>query len=48
MQGWQIENCVLYVCVAAMTLGLYAMGAGLHCLWSLALLGWANYPKDGK
>lgn len=48
MQGWQIENCVIYVCVAAMTLGLYAMGAGLHALWPFLLLGWINIPRGVK
>ena len=48
MEGWRIENCVLYVCVAAMVIGLYLMGAGLHSFWSFLLLLWANFPKKAK
>ena len=32
MQGWQIENCVLYLATAATIIGAYYFGAGGHRL----------------
>lgn len=38
-----IENIAIYVCTAAIVLGLWAMGAGGHSFWGLSLLMFVNY-----
>lgn len=39
MTTWDhIENIVTIIAMAATILGLYWMGAGLHCFWALAFL----------
>jgi hypothetical protein len=39
MTTWNhIENIVTLIVTGAPILGLYWMGAGLHCFWALAIL----------
>lgn len=38
-----IENCIIYVCTAAMVLGLYAMSSSFHSLWALVMLSFVNH-----
>lgn len=39
MTTWDhIENIVTVIVTGATILGLYFMGAGLHCFWALAIL----------
>lgn len=42
------ENKVIYVCVTAMVLGLYAMGAGGDCFWGLILLLFVKIGSGSK
>lgn len=48
MQGWQIENCVLYVATAATILGAYYFGAGGYSWWGFVLLLFVNTPKSSN
>ncbi len=47
MQGWQIENCVLYLATAATIIGAYYFGAGDHSWWGLVFLLFVNSPPKG-
>lgn len=42
MESWRQENCLIYICVSAMTIGLYALSHSWHALWSFILLLFAN------
>lgn len=47
MEKWVfIENIVTLAACAAIILGFYAMGAGLHSYWGLVVLGNLNYFKS--
>ena len=48
MQGWQIENCVLYLATAATIIGGYYFGAGGHSWFGLVFLLMVNSPKGDK
>ena len=48
MQGWQIENCVLYLATAATIIGGYYFGAGDHSWFGLVFLFFVNSPKGNK
>lgn len=49
MTNWQIaENMVTMACSAVVILGLYALGAGLDCLWGLLFLLNLAYPVSKK
>lgn len=48
MQGWQIENCVLYLAAAATIIGAYYFGAGGHSWWGLMFLLFTNSPKSAE
>jgi hypothetical protein len=45
MQGWQVENCVLYVVTALTIISAYYFGAGEHSWWALAFLLMVNLPS---
>jgi hypothetical protein len=45
MQGWQIENCVLYVAAAATIIGSYYLGAGGLSWFGLVFLLMVNLPS---
>lgn len=45
MQGWQVENCVLYVVTALTIISAYYFGAGEHSWWALAFLLMVNLRK---
>jgi len=38
LQGWQIENIVTLIVMAAIIIGLYAMGEGVLSLLGLVLM----------
>ena len=46
MRDWMIENCVIYVCMTALILGLFAMSGSWHALWGLMMLWCVNSPKS--
>ena len=48
MQGWQIENCVLYLATAVTIIGAYYFGAGGHSWWGLVFLLFVSSPKSAK
>ena len=43
MRDWMLENCVIYVCIAAMVISLYAMSHSWHSFWSFMMLCLVNY-----
>lgn len=45
MKGWMKENCVIYVCTAAMVIVLYAMSNSWHSLWALLMLLCVKSPQ---
>ena len=47
MQGWQIENCVLYVVAALTTIGAFYFGAAGYSLFGLVFLLFVNSPPKG-
>ena len=48
MTDWRIENCVIYVCVTAALLGLYAMSGSWLSLNAMWLLLFVNGPAQNK
>ena len=42
MQGWQVENCVLYVVTALTIVGAYYFGAGGYSWFGLVFLLMVN------
>ena len=50
MQGWQIENCLLYLATTATILGVYyfGLGAGNTVWWGLVFLFFVTSPKSAK
>ena len=48
MQGWQVENCVLYVVTALTIISAYYFGAGEHSWWALAFLLMVNSSKTNE
>lgn len=47
MTTWShIENCIICITIAAITLGVYAMGGGMSGAWSFVLTLWMNYSKS--
>ena len=48
MQGYQIENCVLYLATAATIIGAYYFGAGGYSWFGLVFLLFVNIPKSAK
>ena len=48
MQGWQIENCVLYVAAALTIISAFYFDAGGYSLLGLVFLLMVNSPKGDK
>ena len=48
MQGWQIENCMLYVVAVLMIIGAFYFGVGALGLFGLACLLMVNTSKGDK
>jgi len=48
MSAYMQENVATMAISAALTLGLYWLGAGNHSFWGLVLLLNLNYVRRGK
>ena len=48
MQGWQIENCVLYVVTSLTIISAYYFGAGGYSWFGLAFLLMVNAPRANE
>lgn len=47
MEGWRIENCIIYLCTTAAVLGLYLMSDSFMSLWAMLMLMFVN-SHNGK
>lgn len=45
MENWRKENIATMIVTAAIVLGLYWMGSGMHCLWGFLMLANLNSLK---
>lgn len=48
MQGYMIQNMILFVVCGATIVGLYGFGAGGHSFWALTMLLCFSYEKSDK